>query len=73
MSNPTKQVPSSITDTPTAQENRNRWYWGFTPQAENWNGRFAMLGFIAILLTELSSGQGVLHFWNLVQTLPPIQ
>lgn len=73
MPNPTKQVTAAITDTPTTQENRNRWYWGFTPQAENWNGRFAMLGFIAILLTELSSGQGVLHFWNLVQTVPPLQ
>jgi hypothetical protein len=46
----------------------NGWRWGFTPQAENWNGRFAMLGFVAMLLTELLSNQGVLHFYNLVQT-----
>ncbi|NJM48952.1 MAG: hypothetical protein HC860_24630 [Alkalinema sp. RU_4_3] len=25
---------------------------GFTPQAETWNGRLAMIGFIAALLTE---------------------
>jgi Chlorophyll A-B binding protein len=48
---------------------RNGWRWGFIPQAENWNGRFAMLGFVAALLTEYLSGQGVLHFYNLVQTV----
>jgi hypothetical protein len=48
---------------------RNAWRWGFTPQAEIWNGRFAMLGFIAALLTEYLSGQGVLHFYNLMQTV----
>ena len=63
-----------ITDTPTPQEDRNRWYWGFTPQAENWNGRFAMIGFVAALITELVSSQGFLHYWNLVQTVsPPLQ
>ena len=45
---------------------RNTWRWGFTPQAEIWNGRFAMLGFIAALITEYYSGQGVLHFWGLM-------
>lgn len=24
---------------------RNVWRWGFTPQAEIWNGRLAMIGF----------------------------
>ena len=47
----------------------NGWRWGFTPQAESWNGRFAMLGFVAALLTEYLSGQGVLHFYNLVETV----
>jgi Chlorophyll A-B binding protein len=45
---------------------RNAWVWGFTPQAEIWNGRFAMLGFVAALITEFASGQGVLHFWGLM-------
>jgi len=48
---------------------RNEWRWGFTPQAEIWNGRFAMLGFVAALLTEYFSGQGVLHFYNIMQTV----
>lgn len=45
---------------------RNTWRWGFTPQAEIWNGRFAMIGFVSALLTEYWSGHGVLHFWGLM-------
>jgi hypothetical protein len=56
---------------PTAV-NLNGWRWGFTPQAESWNGRFAMLGFVAALLTEYLSGQGVLHFYNLIQTVTTV-
>jgi hypothetical protein len=74
MTNPSKGISNPIIDTPTRQEDRNRWQWGFTPQAENWNGRFAMIGFVAALLTELASNQGFLHYWNLVQTVsPPLQ
>ena len=36
-----------------ATEDRNAWKFGFTPQAEIWNGRFAMLGFVAALVTVL--------------------
>lgn len=50
----------------TSSNDRNSWVWGFTPQAESWNGRLAMIGFVSVLLIELSSGQGVLHFWNLL-------
>ena len=47
-------------------ENRNDVKFGFTPQAENWNGRLAMIGFIAAVITEYVTGQGVLHFWGLL-------
>lgn len=47
-------------------EDRNAWKFGFTPQAELWNGRLAMIGFAAALLIELFSGEGVLHFWGLM-------
>ncbi|MEH2376362.1 chlorophyll a/b-binding protein [Nostoc sp.] len=47
-------------------EDRNAWRWGFTPQAEIWNGRLAMIGFSAAILVELFSGQGVLHFWGIL-------
>ena len=58
---------SSSTKPTLPANDRNAWIPGFTPQAEIWNGRFAMLGFVAALITELASGQGVLHFWNLMQ------
>ncbi|MBW4644365.1 MAG: high light inducible protein [Goleter apudmare HA4340-LM2] len=45
---------------------RNAWRWGFTPQAEIWNGRLAMIGFLAAALIELFSGQGFLHFWGIL-------
>lgn len=45
---------------------RNSWKTGFTPQAEIWNGRLAMIGFIAALATEFLANQGVLHFWGLM-------
>ncbi|MDZ8188780.1 MAG: ferrochelatase [Nostoc sp. ChiSLP02] len=37
-----------------------RWEWGLTTSAEVWNGRIAMLGFIALII-ELITGHGVLH------------
>ena len=40
--------------------------FGFTPSAENLNGRMAMIGFVAALITELVTGQGVLHFLGLM-------
>jgi len=41
-------------------EPQERWQWGMNPNAEKWNGRLAMVGFIALLL-ELISGHGPLH------------
>lgn len=39
--------------------------WGMTTTAEVWNGRLAMLGFIA-LMAELVSGRGLLHMVGLL-------
>lgn len=52
--------------TPAALEDRNAWKFGFTPQAELWNGRFAMIGFVAALIVEYMTGGGVLHFLGLM-------
>ena len=52
--------------TATIVEDRNAWKFGFTPQAELWNGRFAMLGFVAALATEYLTGSGTLHFLGLM-------
>ncbi|KAI5065771.1 hypothetical protein GOP47_0018395 [Adiantum capillus-veneris] len=37
------------------------WEWGWTKSAETWNGRAAMLAVLALLLLEVSTGQGILH------------
>ena len=59
-----------MTNTPNAPitnpEDRNAVKLGFTPQAEIWNGRLAMLGFAIAIAIELYSNQGVLHFWGLI-------
>jgi Chlorophyll A-B binding protein len=40
--------------------------FGFTDSAENLNGRLAMIGFVAAVITELVTGQGVVHFLGLM-------
>lgn len=45
------------------------WHAGFVPSAEIWNGRLAMFGFLAAALTEISTGQGFLHFWGLINNV----
>nr|B8HK77.1 RecName: Full=Ferrochelatase; AltName: Full=Heme synthase; AltName: Full=Protoheme ferro-lyase [Cyanothece sp. PCC 7425] len=44
---------------------QERWEWGMTSAAERWNGRLAMLGFLALLL-ELITGRGPLHLVGLL-------
>ena len=44
---------------------QEKWQWGMTTAAEVWNGRLAMLGFVA-LLVELISGNGPLHLVGLL-------
>ncbi|KPQ35932.1 MAG: Chlorophyll A-B binding protein [Phormidesmis priestleyi Ana] len=34
---------------------------GFTEFAETWNGRLAMIGFVAAIVTEMLSGKGILE------------
>ncbi|MGF1519540.1 MAG: chlorophyll a/b-binding protein [Nodosilinea sp.] len=51
---------------PQAQPQSPPKEWGFTPAAESLNGRLAMLGFLFAVVIEMLSGEGVLHFLNLV-------
>ncbi|MBD2113379.1 hypothetical protein H6F59_16250 [Nodosilinea sp. FACHB-141] len=53
----------SMANTPNPSETRE---WGFTRAAESLNGRMAMLGFVFAIAIEALSGQGVLHFLNLI-------
>ena len=57
---------ASSTKVTSSSSDPNGWIWGSTPQAELWNGRLAMIGFASALFIEVSSGQGILHFWNLL-------
>ncbi|MDJ0648456.1 MAG: ferrochelatase [Xenococcaceae cyanobacterium MO_188.B19] len=44
---------------------QEKWQWGMTTAAEVWNGRLAMLGFLALVL-EIISGNGPLHLVGLL-------
>eukprot|EP00877_Chromochloris_zofingiensis_P001689 jgi/Chrzof1/11520/UNPLg00454.t1 len=37
----------------------------WSPQAENWNGRIAMLGFTGMLLVEFYAKANTLQFWGM--------
>jgi hypothetical protein len=39
---------------PETPESSVRWEWGWTKNAEIWNGRLAMVGFSTVLLTVLA-------------------
>jgi len=42
------------------------WRWGWTPEAEVWNGRLAMFGLVALLSLEAAVGQPILRLVGLV-------
>lgn len=52
-------------DKPVKIYPQERSAWGLTPVAEVWNGRLAMVGFLALIL-ELMSGHGPLHLVGLL-------
>lgn len=60
----TRETRPSTDLPPTATsyngKDRNAFLFGFTPQAELWNGRLAMIGFLAYLLWDLA-GYSVLR------------
>jgi hypothetical protein len=59
-----ERYPSDATETAYNGKDRNAGDLGITPQAELWNGRFAMIGFLAYLLWDLggySVVRDVLH------------
>ncbi len=54
----TDQIPAIVPAYNGAD--RNAWIFGWNPQQELWNGRLAMLGFVAYLLWDLG-GYSVLR------------
>ncbi len=64
---------SSETPTPEKSEqsfpesdNQPEPAFGWTPYAEQINGRFAMIAFVGLLLLELLTGQGLLTWLGLL-------
>ncbi len=55
---PPKTPQAEATESPTPS-------FGWTQYAEKINGRFAMIGFVALLLTEWISGQTFFTWLNL--------
>lgn len=59
-------------ETPTSSQssqqsfNRPEPAFGWTPYAEQINGRFAMIGFVGLLLIEILTGQGLLTWLGLL-------
>lgn len=47
-------------------KDRNAFLFGFNPQAELWNGRLAMIGFLAYLLWDLAGYSVLRDVLNLV-------
>jgi len=62
---PEPQVPPSTTAT-TSATTGDIPAFGWSGYAERVNGRFAMLGFVAVLAIELMSGDTFLHWAGLV-------
>lgn len=61
----------SSQDLPTVAQayngvDRNAFLFGFTPQAEIWNGRFAMIGFLAYLLWDIAGYSVVRDLFHLI-------
>ena len=58
----------ATTDTESSKESLNQPEpaFGWTPYAEQINGRFAMIGFAGLLLLELLTGQGLLTWLGLI-------
>ncbi|BAY26330.1 CAB/ELIP/HLIP superfamily protein [Calothrix sp. NIES-2100] len=42
------------------------WFGGFTAPSEILNGRLAMIGFVTVMLIEVFSGHGFLHFLDIL-------
>jgi hypothetical protein len=46
---------------------RNAWLFGWNPQQELWNGRLAMIGFVAYLLWDLAGYSVVRDVLHLIR------
>ncbi|MEB3334896.1 MAG: chlorophyll a/b-binding protein [Cyanobacteriota bacterium] len=66
MTSPTPPDPSTAQAPPTSATTRDTPAFGWSGYAERVNGRFAMVGFAAVLLIEWLSHDTFLHWAGLV-------
>ncbi len=66
MKSETTTTDQSPDQSPKESFNQPEPAFGWTPYAEQINGRFAMLGFVGLLLLELLTGQGLLTWLGLL-------
>lgn len=68
----TNKPATNLPPVATAYNNkdRNAFLFGFNPQAELWNGRFAMIGFVAYLLWDLAGYSVLRDVLHLVSYAP---
>ncbi len=70
---PSTKPAATVTDPADANYDRNAVKPGFSAQTEIWNGRLAMIGFLAYLLWDLG-GYSVIHdLFHLTSGTPPMQ
>jgi len=60
-------TPSALVTPAFNGQDRNAFTFGFTPQAELWNGRLAMLGFFAYLLWDIAGYSVVRDVLHLIR------
>lgn len=61
------EIPTSTSSLLSqSSDNQPEPAFGWTPYAEQINGRFAMIGFVGLLVLELLTGQGLLTWLGLL-------
>ncbi|GAX38685.1 chlorophyll a/b-binding protein [Nodularia sp. NIES-3585] len=60
--------PKDATETAYNGKDRNALKFGFTPQSEVWNGRWAMIGFVAYLFCDLNGYSIVRQLHNFLDS-----
>lgn len=73
-SNPNPDMQAENSNTETASKSEDRSFigeleepsFGWTPYAERMNGRFAMIGFSAVIIIEIVTGKGFLAWAGLL-------
>jgi hypothetical protein len=61
-----KSETTTADQSPKESFNQPEPAFGWTPYAEQINGRFAMIGFFGLLILELLTGQGLLTWLGLL-------